>query len=326
MEPTPRFQRRRPEPRKRRRSYTVAAAIIFFLCLVSFAAGYLLTSITYQGSFADAGSPRPGGRTQILVLGLDGDANLERDRTHTRSDVMMLVSIDPRKKKAGILSIPRDTRVYIPGHSHDKIAHANVYGGPELSMKAVEKLLDTPVHYYVMLDFRAFRRIVDILGGIEVDVPQRMYYRDPYQNLVIDLKPGRQVLDGDKALEFVRYRHYPNGDLGRIEAQHIFIKALISKIFTLKGVLKMPSMIAELSRYVDTNISPVEMLRLARVAIGLGGEDVRMATLPGRPDYIDGISYFRADSTQARAIIDELLADGDYRADNPSSAGTDDKG
>lgn len=325
MEPGLKLRTRRPRP-ARRRPRLRAAAIIFLLCLASFAGGYLYSWATYSLPGTGSVPPGPGERVQVLVLGLDGEANLAKDRGETRSDVMMLLSIDPKNKKAAIISIPRDTRAYIPGHSYDKIAHANVYGGPDLAMDAVERLLDVSVHYYVRLDFRAFKRIVDILGGIEVDVPQRMYYRDPYQDLVIDLKPGRQVLNGERALEFVRYRHYPNGDLGRIEAQHVFIQALITKMLSLKGVLKLPSIAMELARYVDTNIPAGEVLRMVRLAAGLGSEDVRMATLPGTPYYSDGVSYFRADSAQARAMIDELMSGGNYRATSPSSARMTNKG
>lgn len=196
-------------------------------------------------------------RVNILVLGVDGGVNGQLKRTSSgtaRSDVMILVSIDVKSGEVGVLSIPRDTRVYIPTQgTYEKIAHAHAYGGPELSKKTVEEFLNVPVHHWVRVDFEAFKKAVDTLGGVEVDVPRDMDYEDPYQNLFIHIKKGPQTLDGDTALEFVRYRGYFNGDIGRIGAQELFLKALINKAARLSTVLKIPELVKELTPYLKTD-------------------------------------------------------------------------
>jgi len=254
-------------------------------------------------------------RINILVLGIDGGVNgglLKYDKTGTRSDVMVVVSVDPETTEVGVLSIPRDTRVFIPKiNDLEKVAHAHAYGGPELSVETVEEFLKINIDRYVRVDFEGFKKVVDILGGLEIDVPQNMSYDDPYQNLHIHLKAGRQVLDGEKALEFVRYRSYPDGDIGRIRAQQQFLKALLTKALSIGSLTKIPSLIAEVKPYVVTDLTPEEMLYLAKIGLKVKPENVKMAVLPGEASYItDGdqtLSYWVADRQKMAPLVDELI-------------------
>lgn len=256
-----------------------------------------------------------GGRINILVLGVDGGVNgklRKADVTGTRSDVIMVVSIDPQLKEAGILSIPRDTRVYIPEvEDYEKIAHAHAYGGPALAVKTVEQFLKVPIHYYVRVDFEAFKKAVDVLGGVDVYVPQDMDYDDPYQNLYIHIKKGNQHLNGEQALQFVRYRQYDGGDIDRIKAQEEFLKAVIKKASSLSSVLKVPDLIRELSPYIKTDLTTQEMLNLAAVAAGIKPASVQMGIIPGTPQYIsDGeyvLSYWIADLQKTAEMVDRFL-------------------
>lgn len=276
-------------------------------------------------------SPNPGlipegdqetyqGRINILALGIDSGvngklANPQANMTGTRSDVMILASIDPETKEVGLLSIPRDTRVYIPDedYGYEKVAHAHAYGGPDLAVKTIEDFLDVPIHYYVRVDFEAFKKAVDALNGVEVDVPQDMYYSDPYQNLLIDLKRGPQTLDGDKALQLVRFRQYNNGDIGRVKVQEMFLKALVKKAVSLSGVLKIPELVRTLSPYVKTDLSTDGILSLANTALGVAVDDVKMAMVPGidkNIDDLDGqgeLSYWLADREATDKLVDELI-------------------
>jgi len=131
---------------------------------------------------------------------------------------MFVATIDEATKSVSLLSVPRDTRVKIPGHGWDKINHAYANGGSQLSQKAVENLLGIPIDYYVTIDFAGFYKIVDAVGGVDVDVEKRMYYEDPYDELVIDIQPGMQHMNGKTAIQYVRYRD-SEGDIGRIERQ-----------------------------------------------------------------------------------------------------------
>lgn len=267
------------------------------------------------------------GRINILVLGIDGSVSEQaetKDITGTRSDVMMLVSFDPATKDVGLLSIPRDTRVFIPEaevpgtglvkiNDYQKITHAHAYGGPELAVATVEQWLGVTIHHYVRFDFTAFKTAVDALGGVDVDVPQDMVYTDPYQNLDINLKKGPQHLDGDQALEMCRYREYVNGDIGRIATQKIFLTALIKKAASLSGVLKLPELVSAVSPYVKTDLSTQDILSLGNMALSVKPENVRMEAVPGKPDNIDDgdgngpLSYWIADRQGTIDIVNDLI-------------------
>ncbi len=258
------------------------------------------------------------GRINILIMGIDTGVNgklknPQADITGTRSDVMILASFDPETKDVSLLSIPRDTRVYIPDvvFDYEKIAHAHAYGGPELAVKTVEGFLDVPVHYYVRVDFEAFKKAVDSLGGIDIDVPQDMKYSDPYQNLYIDLRKGPQHLNGDQALEMVRFRKYDNGDIGRIGVQELFLKALVKKAASLSGVLKIPELVRTLSPYIKTDLSTQDILNLANMALGVKPENVKMAMVPGTDKMIDDgqgeLSYWLADHDATVRLVNEMV-------------------
>ena len=187
----------------------------------------------------------------MLILGIDTGANGNGSNSPVgkRSDVMMVASIDPEMKEAGLLSIPRDTRAYIPGKigNHEKIGHAHAHGGPELAMETVELLLDIPIHHYIRVNFEAFKKGVEMIGGVDMVIPEDMHYEDPAQDLYIDIPKGPTHLDGDLALQFVRYREYTNGDIGRIQAQETFLKEVIKKALSLSNILKMPEIIQSFS-------------------------------------------------------------------------------
>lgn len=216
-----------------------------------------------------------GKRTNILVLGVD--ARPGQDNVHSRADTILLVSLDPALKKAAVVSIPRDTRVKIKGNT-DKINAANVYGGPELVEQLVGELLATRVDYYVEMDFTGFKNIIDTLGGVEVNVPQRMY--KPLED--IDLQPGLQRLNGRQALGFVRFRDYIYGDIGRTEAQQQFLKALAKEILQPKTIPRLPGLVDEVAQSLcGTNLSVTEMAKLAAWAPAFSSDAVNAQTVPG---------------------------------------------
>jgi len=257
------------------------------------------------------------GRINILAMGIDTGVNgklvnPQADRTGTRSDVMILISFDPEIKEVGLINIPRDTRVYISEQvfAYEKIAHAHAYGGPSLAVKTVEDFLNVPIHYYVRVDFEAFKKAVNVLNGIDFDVPQDMKYDDPAQNLYIDLKKGPQTLDGDKALQLVRFREYVDGDISRIAIQQQFLKAVVKKLASMASVLKLPELVQTLSPYIKTDLSPDDILNLAYMAAGVSVDNVKMATLPGSDKWIDDgqgeLSYWVADREATDKTVDEL--------------------
>ncbi|MBE0466197.1 MAG: LCP family protein [Candidatus Desulforudis sp.] len=246
-------------------------------------------------------------RMNLVLLGVDAQAGDDPDRA--RADSILFVSADPQEQRVVLLSIPRDTRVNIPRHGWDKINATTVYGGPDAVREAVSELLGVPVDYYVMTNFEGFRDIVDVLGGVTIDVERRMYYRDPLASppLVIDLQPGEQRLDGDKALQYVRYRGYDKGDITRTQAQQKFLTALASEMMKARNVLKLPRLIPKINDCVDTNLGLTDMLRWANFARKLGEVEMISATLPGNFMDYDGLSYWYVDPVRAKEVAVKLL-------------------
>lgn len=247
-----------------------------------------------------------GKRTNVLVLGVDRRPGEE----HSRSDVMLLVSIDPELRKVAVISIPRDTKIDNYNLGIDKICAANYVYGPQMAVKLVEKTLDTDVDYYVEMDFAGFKKIVDTLGGVSIDVPCRMY--KPAED--IDLKPGRQHLNGRQALAFVRFRGYIQADIQRTAAQQQFIKALADQALQASTIPKLPTLIKQAGQYVDTDMEITDALRLASWAPGFNSDSVIAQTLPGnfydvRDDNGNLVaSYWLADKDEAGALLDDLFS------------------
>lgn len=238
------------------------------------------------------------GPINILVLGTD-----QRKNEPARSDTMILAVLFPEKEEVRLLAIPRDTKVKIPGRRNmEKITHAHAYGGVELAKETVEDFLDLPIHYYVRTNFQGFKNIIDILGGITLDVERRMY--KPTED--IDLKPGLQNLNGHDALAYVRFRDDGRGDIGRVERQEKFIKALGDHAVSISTVWKIPKLLKEVKDNVTTDLGATEMLYLATKYANIDGNNIKTHMLPGEPTYTDGISYYIADSLELEKLLDKI--------------------
>jgi LCP family protein required for cell wall assembly len=296
---------------RRRRLKRKRPFIIFCLLLAAlFYGGYTLyANDFFLPSFELGSSPAPpvntGQRLNVLLLGVDA----REGESQTRTDTIILASVDPKTKQMSLLSIPRDTRVNIPRHGYDRINSAAVYGGPEMSMKVVSELLGIPIKYYVIADFNGFKNIVDALGGVTLEVEQDMYHYDPTDNYAyhIDLSRGLQRLDGDKALQYVRYRGYAMGDIERTAHQQKFLVALGKEMLQPGTILKLPSLIPEVNKYVKTNLSLSDMMKMASAAKSMEDGNFVAQTLPGRPVDIDGISYWGVDPAEARQMVAMLF-------------------
>ena len=244
-------------------------------------------------------------KATIMVMGVDSRAD-----DVGRSDTLMVLAVDKETDDASVMSIPRDTRVQIDGHDYDKINHAYAYGGHELTQKTVEKLLDVPVDYYVIVDMSSFEKIIDAIGGIDINVEKRMYYNDPWDDnggLHIDLYPGMQHMDGKKAIEYVRFRD-GEGDIGRITRQQHFIKAVLEKVLTPEILPKLPDIVKEISSTIKTNMSFADMLKFAKLIPNMHDKQIAYAMLPGKPAYIDDISYWLPDIKELRKEIADMMA------------------
>lgn len=258
----------------------------------------------------------------VLVMGVDLPLNLPEDRPSAadshpskavfagRSDTMLLVRVDPDRETANLLSIPRDTQVYIPGEGVDKINYANAAGGSQLAAQVVSSTLNgVTIDRYVRVSTGAFRELVDLLGGVRVFVPERMQYQDNTQKLHIDLQPGWQTLNGDQAEQFARFRNDANGDIGRVQRQQQLIRALREKLTSPAFLPKIPQALQLFQKYIDTNLSFEEMLSLADFGLGLEKDNFHMVMLPGRFSMPDEFvaSYWLMDQNGRDQVMQEYF-------------------
>lgn len=237
-------------------------------------------------------------RLRILALGVD--------QASGNADTIIVATVDLKNKAVYALSIPRDTRAEIPGHRTFKINAAYSWGGLSTAKQAVENLLGIPIDRVVLVHLEGFKRIVDLLGGVEVDIEKDMHYVDRKQKLYIHLKKGYRLLDGEKAMQYVRFRHDPLGDLGRIQRQQKFLKALASKMFGWQEIDKLPELTRQIMEQIETDMTTREVLHLARFGKELPPERIFSGILPGTPQNIDGISYYVADEMRVTHALAEL--------------------
>ena len=246
-------------------------------------------------------------RINFLILGMEG----------TRSDTIIFASFDPDSKKLNLISIPRDTYIHRKGFNgaeDRKINSIFVNHDVEGVQKTVSHILEgVPINHYVLLDYEGVKKIVDLLGGVEVDVPFHMKYKDPTADppLNIDIKEGKQLLYGKDALDFLRYRKgnnkkgYIDGDLGRIKAQQQFLTA-----FSAKAKEKILTVLMKGFEFVKTDVSIFDLLSYGRKAIGITSEDITFHTSPGKADYRKinkkVLSYYIYNSKDVKTQLEEI--------------------
>lgn len=261
---------------------------------------------------------KPKVKNEILFLLMGVDAQSVKKSKGTRTDTMMLTKVNFETGEISILSIPRDTRVPVKG-KQDKINAAHAYGGVDLTLQTVSDFLGIDVDYYVKVDYNIVQEVVNKIGGVEIDVPFDMKYKDPTAEppLNINLKKGLQVLYGKEAHDFLRWRHnnsytvgYKEGDVGRIKAQQYFMKELVKQTLKPKNLLKLPSLIETYFSNVETNIPLSTMLKGAASANKIDTENMVTDTVPGEGKYIGDISYYIFDREKTDIIVNEMF--GDY--------------
>ena len=292
--------------RRKRRKRLIAIVVIVVLFIATTCGAYYWFDSKFFGSKkrADEGLMVAQDKMNIMVMGVDRRAD-----DVGRSDTLFVATVDPEKKAAAILSIPRDTRVKIAGHGYDKINHAYAYGGHNLTKDTVEGLLGIPIDYYVLIDTRAFERIIDAIGGVDIDVEKRMYYEDPWDDdggLVIDLRKGMQHMDGKTAITYVRYRD-EEGDIGRISRQQKFLRAVMDKVASPSIITKIPTIIQEVSAAIETDMSISKMISLAGILKEAKDNGLNADMVPGKPAYIEDISYWLPDVVALRKSLANIL-------------------
>ena len=237
------------------------------------------------------------GTINILLTGID---NVQGGR---RADAVAFVVVDIDKKIVRVMSIPRDTRVQIPGKGWEKLAHSYAYGGIDLLRETVVNYLGLPINYYVLVNYDSFPSVVDLIGGVEIDVERRMVYNDYAGKLFINIPMGLQKLSGKTALHYVRFRHDALGDIGRVKRQQDFIKAVLKKIQTPAMIIKIPELAQKTIDLVNSDMTPSQALQLASYLSDLPSENLHFFTLPGKSAYISNLSYWIGDLTLGSALI-----------------------
>ena len=233
----------------------------------------------------------------ILALGCD-----EREGdTAMRADVIMVATIRPEAHEISVFSIPRDTRVKIEGHGMDKINHSMAFGGIPLVTRSVEDLLGIQIDHVVKVNFDGFINVVDALGGINIEVPCRMY--KPLE--AIDLQPGYQTLNGSEALAFVRWRGDGTGDYGRIERQQQFLSAISEKVkgMSIKQTMALGSAVMD---SIETDMSIRQMTAYGMDVLKAGTENIKTYSFQGQPVMIHGVSYVEPDLAAIADIVDKM--------------------
>lgn len=243
-------------------------------------------------------------RVNVLCFGIDGG----------RADTIMLVSYDYENKLVDVVSIPRDTYHYIEGYESGGQKKINaVYGmrdigGGEGLKDQVADLLNIPIDYYVEIDYNGFENIIDAMGGVEYEIPFPMHYDDPYASppLHIHFDKGLQTLNGEEAVEFLRWRknngQAGQGDLPRIERQLDFLMTAAKQTIGPK----LPGIVSIGFDNVHTDMTFTKASYYAAKSIGMDFNDIRTYTLPGEAEYIGGVSYYIHDSEATEQLFMEI--------------------
>lgn len=216
-----------------------------------------------------------------------------------RSDSLIVVQLNELKGSLTLLSIPRDTLVAIEGFGEDKINHAYAYGGIDLALATVEKFTELSIDRYIVLDYKGFAKIVDCLGGVEVEVDKS------FESMHFQFEPGPRRLNGEEAYAFIRFRKEALGDIARVKRQQLFIKAVFGEIGKKAKLTKLAELFFQFANNGETDLSLGEIIRLSSVYRDrLGSLELNSCLVPGSFYNYQGISYWKPDRQKLQQIID----------------------
>ncbi|WP_058486750.1 LCP family protein [Defluviitalea phaphyphila] len=258
-----------------------------------------------------------------MIIGMDKSKGL--------TDVVMVAKFDPSDSSIKLISIPRDLYINFDEPRFSSIKEKNkeinigycklteLYnytGRNEKSIEIIEEVVQViigePIDYYVKVDLEGFKAIIDVIGGVEVDIPKDMHYDDYSQDLHIHLEKGLQLLDGEKAEQLVRYRHgYVDGDFGRIRMQQMLLKNLGEKVLEIRNPIKIFELVKEAFKYVETDFTIVDGIKYIKYLLDIDVNTIfkeeNMVTIPTNGEKIGGLWYEVQDEEKTKEILDELL-------------------
>lgn len=239
----------------------------------------------------------------FVVAGTDEDG--------VRTDLILFCQYNLSDNSINVLQIPRDTKV--DNDRYDKKINSayGTKGKTETLFNEIEQVIGIRPEKYVVISFKAFRELIDAIGGVSINVPIRMYYTDPVQNLTIDLYPGEQTLDGRHAEMFMRFREnndgtgYRNGDVDRIAAQRTFYAAVMDKLTSGSVVLKVPQILSIINKNVKTDFTGKEIAKYMGQIPKFSLDKVNIVSLPGEGRYEGKVSYFFCDKEKTKSLIEQ---------------------
>lgn len=290
--------------RTRPRRHIGLRIVLVLVLLLAIALGTFHFALAQAPVAASAPGERKKGSATILVAGTDEGGY--------RTDSMLLVNVDRQQKSVSMVSIPRDTLIYCE-YSIPKLNSAYGWaGGGEDGMQElllrVSEITGLMPDGYVVVDLDVFEQLVDLMGGIEFDVPVDMHYTDPTQGLNIDLQAGEQKLTGRQAMQVARFRSgYATADLGRIEVQRALLSAALSQWVSIKGALHLSQAIKLVTDYTNTDLTTANFLWLAESFLLCAGGEVNSATLPGHAAEFTSGSYYVLDAEQVTDVVNRCL-------------------
>jgi LCP family protein required for cell wall assembly len=300
--------------RKKKSSFGRTFFPVFLICLILFTCGlFALDKLgifsLFDGDILDDIYPIAGGDSEFAQLYKDSKRVnvLLLGTNQGLSDTIMLGSFDTELKRVDVVSIPRDTYYERDGYSDPgfyKINSVLETDGETAVAEAVSDILGgVPIHFYEIISDDGVAKIVDAMGGVEIDVPVDMHYADPEQDLYIDINAGLQTLDGAHAVQYLRFRSgYATGDLGRVDAQQAFLKEAFKQSIGFGFPKVAKTAISEL----ETNMTSNMAVRIAGKAVGMEFEDIETYMTPGEPDMIYDTSYYVVDKEAAAAMMDKI--------------------
>ncbi|WP_404459625.1 LCP family protein [Sutcliffiella horikoshii] len=227
----------------------------------------------------------------VLIMGIeDYSTNGENGRT----DTLIVATLNPKEKTMKLLSIPRDTLVYYEHLGYEsRINHAHAYGGKEMTIEKVEELLEVPIDYYSTVNFEGFKNVIDIIGGVEVEVPFDFTEKSDVDNSILQFTEGKMNLNGEEALAYARMRKQdPRGDFGRNDRQKQIIQAAMSEMLKPGNLFKVDDIAKEMGNNVQTNIRVSEGIGLSKLYAGFNSSKMENVTLEGTDDTSTGAYYF----------------------------------
>ena len=243
------------------------------------------------------------GEYLILLVGVDKNGDDDTNTDFTRTDTIMLLKADTKTGKMDLMSIPRDSRIKIRD-KFDKVNHAHAFGGIELTMQTLRSFLGLDIDYYVQINYQALINIVDALGGVDYDVPEGI----TIDKGKVQIKPGPNHLDGNEVMWFLRTRNiYNNGDIGRVNTQQGFAKAMVDEIVKKSKNMNIMTFISNYLKYVKTNLPMTAIMDLAGNINKFSSDKMDTHIVPGMEQTIDGTSYYIPDFEKTWKIVDEVF-------------------